>query len=201
MECCARITDETSKLLVDVIRRELYAQERRDRRAFFDEDNDLHRTICQIAGCERVWEWLEMLSYDLQRYRWLRMCTEKLDWGSIMSQHYAICDNIVEHNADETRFLVSNHMHLLFKESSAVIGRFPDYFLYNRAEEGHSPPPPLPTPDWRHHRRLQLRTRQGGGLCGSHAGHGGRRLPGATNKQLLSRRKPSAQSRQAACLL
>lgn len=129
VECCARIDSDGEKFLSEIMAGARDACSRHETRRFFDSDNRFHQALYQIAGRERIWDWLETLNMDLQRYRWLRVLTEELDWDAITRQHDAIFDAITYHNVDETSFLVSNHLHLLFEESGTVTKRFPDYFL------------------------------------------------------------------------
>lgn len=118
--------------LQSILKMEGSARQRADRRAFFESDNDFHRELYRIAHKERIWGWLEEISTDLKRYRWLRVKTEELDWGSIDAQHHAIFDAVAQRDTDGVRFLVANHLHLLFSESAAVMERFPTYFVDDR---------------------------------------------------------------------
>ncbi len=131
-DCCGLITSEGLMRLVDVIRLQKRALEERDLRTFFDTDNLLHEVMYDIAGRLVIWRWLERICMDLQRYRWLRLYTEDLDWQAILDQHYSICDAIAERNADEASFLTSCHLHLLFQENPSVTKTFPDYFVNDR---------------------------------------------------------------------
>lgn len=129
----ALATQDDLSHLQSILESEQEARRRGDRRAFFESDNEFHKTIYQIAHKERIWGWLEQISTDLKRYRWLRVKTEELDWGSIDAQHRAIFDAIAQRNTDDVRFLVANHLHLLFSESAVVMERFPTYFVDDRA--------------------------------------------------------------------
>ncbi|MCI6845144.1 MAG: GntR family transcriptional regulator [Coriobacteriaceae bacterium] len=135
IECCVRIDAEGEKALSNIMRRAQDAYESRETRLFFDTDNLFHQAIYRIAERERIWGWLESINMDLQRYRWLRVLTEELDWDAIMHQHGAIFDAITHRDVDETGFLVSNHLHLLFEESGTVTKRFSDYFLFDLPKE------------------------------------------------------------------
>lgn len=128
VECCALLDDAGKTHFQELLAAGRQAEASQDRRAFFDTDNELHHAFYEIAGKERIWEWLAQISVDLQRYRWLRVETEELDWASILDQHEAICCALFRHRTDEVHFLVTNHLHLLFSESAAVMSRFPEYF-------------------------------------------------------------------------
>ncbi|MGN0071751.1 MAG: GntR family transcriptional regulator [Atopobiaceae bacterium] len=129
VEACARMDEKGLSELRELLSKERKARDTQDRRGFFDYDNLFHEKLYDIADKQKIWQWLEFISIDLQRYRWLRVQTEDLDWDSILDQHDAIFHALEKKDTDETRFLVSNHLHLLFSESAAVIRRFPDYFV------------------------------------------------------------------------
>lgn len=129
VEACARMDKNGLSELECLLLKEAKSQDMQDRRGFFDYDNLFHEKLYEIANKQQVWRWLEFISIDLQRYRWLRVQTEDLDWDSILDQHREIFHALETRDTDETHFLVSNHLHLLFSESAAVIKRFPDYFI------------------------------------------------------------------------
>lgn len=128
-DCCGLITSEGIRRLADILRTQKDALERHDLRGFFDSDNLLHEAMYDITGRQLIWRWLQGISVDLLRYRWLRLHTENLDWQAILDQHYEICDAIAGRNAYEASFLTSCHLHLLFVENSTVTKAFPDYFI------------------------------------------------------------------------
>lgn len=129
VEACARMDKKGLFELEDLLLKETKSRDVQDRRGFFDYDNLFHEKLYEIANKQQIWRWLEFISIDLQRYRWLRVQTEDLNWDSILDQHREIFHALEVKDTDETRFLVSNHLHLLFSESAAVIKRFPDYFV------------------------------------------------------------------------
>lgn len=129
---CASATSESIGHLQGILAGEEQALRAGDRRAFFESDNEFHKALYDMTGRQRIWEWLEQLSCDLKRYRWLRVRTEQLDWEDIVSQHYAILSALERRDTDEARFLATNHLHLLFSESAQVISAFPHYFVDDR---------------------------------------------------------------------
>lgn len=131
-DCCGMITPRDVKALARLIHAQEAALGRHDAHSFFEIDNRLHGELYRIAGQELIWAWLDVISADLQRYRWLRLHTGELSWQDILDEHYDICDAIGERDVDRASYLTSRHMHLLFKENSAVTKAFPDYFVNDR---------------------------------------------------------------------
>lgn len=128
VEACARASVQDLAGLRQIIDEQKAAYEREDRKAFFDGDNLFHFRMYEIAGRTHVSQWIDFISIDLQRFRWLRVQTEELDWQDIISEHEQILGAIEHTNTDEVDWLVSRHLHLLFEESAAIIKRFPTYF-------------------------------------------------------------------------
>ena len=131
-DCCARATPESVEALDEMVRRQDGALEREDARAFFDYDNQFHGLMYEIAGQGLIWTWLDAISADLQRYRWLRLHTGELGWQEIVDEHRAICSAIEEHDVGRACHLASGHTRLLIKENSTVTKAFPDYFVNDR---------------------------------------------------------------------
>lgn len=127
-EASARI-DRRGLVALDAIMREQEeAVRRRDSAAFFENDNLFHRLVFVIAGRAEVWDWLEAMAVNLDRFRWLSVTTEGLDWQVILDQHYQICDAIVNHRPTEARYLASVHLHKMLADKRTVIARHPEYF-------------------------------------------------------------------------
>lgn len=100
-----------------------------DSESYFDSDNRFHQQLYRIAGRERVYDWVSEVNLPVSRLRWLRLMTESLDWGSLMDQHDRILSAVEARDADETDFLMSQHLHQLLDEKGSVVSRFPEYFV------------------------------------------------------------------------
>lgn len=128
IECCARYNPTDLHYLTHIIQLQEAAAREGNREDFFVSDNMLHRALFQIADRAEIWEWLESMSTNLQRYRWLRIRSEDLQWNELMDQHYRLCDAIVNHLPDEAGYLVSLHLHMMFDEQAQVVSEYPGYF-------------------------------------------------------------------------
>ncbi len=134
VECCARIDTEGSKRLAEIMRQHDEAVAANDHRRFYLMDNLFHKTLYQIAGREEVWTWLEYINTDLERYRWLRVVTEELDWNRTSDEHHSLFNAITERNPNEASYITALHMHMYFDDRAKVIKRYPDYFEFGTRE-------------------------------------------------------------------
>ena len=99
-----------------------------DRIGFFLSDNLMHHMIFSIACRSTVWSWLEETNADLERFRWLRAATQVLDNQDIVNEHKQIRRAIAGRDPIEASFLVSKHLHMMFRNQTEVLDQFPEYF-------------------------------------------------------------------------
>lgn len=127
-ECSARIDRRGFVMMDEIMRKQEDAASRRDSLALFQNDSLFHRLLFIIAGRGEVWNWLEAMAVNLDRFRWLSILTEGLDWRDILDQHYQLCDAIVNHRPNEARYLASVHLHKMLADEKRVMERYPNYF-------------------------------------------------------------------------
>ena len=94
----------------------------------FLSDNLMHRMIFNIACRSTVWSWLEATNADLERFRWLRAATQRLDNQEIVNEHKKIRRAIAGRDPIEASFLVSKHLHMMFRNQTEVLDQYPKYF-------------------------------------------------------------------------
>ncbi|WP_042354535.1 GntR family transcriptional regulator [Bacillus rubiinfantis] len=130
IECCAKLTTETQRILETIIEEQEKAVKTKDRRAFFYNDNLFHSTCFEIAGRQEVWNWLDDHNIHLERFRWLRVSTEDLNWKTIMNQHYRLLKALIEKDVEEAYFLASVHLHMMLEEEEIVVNEYPGFFKH-----------------------------------------------------------------------
>lgn len=131
VRCCSAATEDDLaqlEMLLSRSRVRPYVDEKQAMHAFFDLDNKFHETLYRIAGRSRVWRWLNTINTHLERFRWLRLMAEELEWGPVIDQHERMLNAIAEGNTDDASLLADMHLHLMLEEKSAVMQYFPDYF-------------------------------------------------------------------------
>ncbi|MDR1605637.1 MAG: GntR family transcriptional regulator [Streptococcaceae bacterium] len=128
IECCAKMTEQTQKVLRTILDEQEKAVNNKDERAFFQADNLFHEACFDIAGRKQVWDWLDDHNTHLERFRWLRVTTSGLPWDNIMDEHYQLYHALITKNPEEANFLAAVHLHMMLNEQDIVIDKFPDYF-------------------------------------------------------------------------
>ena len=128
VECCARATSAGIEQLDRAIVLQEKAMAEEDRIGFFLSDNLMHHMIFSIACRSTVWSWLEETNADLERFRWLRAATQVLDNQDIVNEHKQIRRAIAGRDPIEASFLVSKHLHMMFRNQTEVLDQFPEYF-------------------------------------------------------------------------
>lgn len=129
MECCAKLTVRTQKVLDTILEQQLKAIDEEDKTAFFQTDNLFHQACFEIAGRLEVWHWLNTHNTHLERFRWLRLTTENLKWTPIIEEHHALYQAIIDRNPEEANYLAAVHLHMMAKDLEPVTTVYPDYFV------------------------------------------------------------------------
>ena len=124
----ARATSAGIEQLDRAIALQEKAMAEEDRIGFFLSDNLMHHMIFSIACRSTVWSWLEETNADLERFRWLRAATQVLDNQDIVNEHKQIRRAIAGRDPIEASFLVSKHLHMMFRNQTEVLDQFPEYF-------------------------------------------------------------------------
>lgn len=122
----------TDKSLQKRIKRNLVAQadaiEAQDADEFFNLDEQFHETFYEMANRKSVWNWLQSINMQLNRFRWLRLKVTDLQWDTIIEQHRAIFEAVENKSLEDTSFLVDQHLRLMLSEKKALLETYPEYF-------------------------------------------------------------------------
>ena len=127
IKCCSVATPE-QKHRLDQILAESESLDHGETRRFFDLDNLFHETCFEIAGRHMLWDWMKSVNTHFERYNWLRMVSQDLDWEPIRRQHRRILEAIKRGDTDAASYLAETHLHLMPEEQGPVIALHPDYF-------------------------------------------------------------------------
>lgn len=134
IKCCSIATPAQIKELESILE-ESEALEYSDYRRFFDLDNLFHETCFEIAGRHMLWDWMGSVNTHFERFRWLRACSQEIDWEPIRKQHRLMLQAVKNGNTDEASFLAASHLHLMPEEQGPVIALHPDYFKTSEPAE------------------------------------------------------------------
>ena len=111
--------------LLDVQRR---AVDTEDRPRFFAADEDLHRTLLEIAGHPNVWPVVQSCKAHLDRVRRLSL-PEPHVLEELTAQHTAIVDNVLRKDHQAADDVLARHLRLVVELLEPLEQRHPDYFL------------------------------------------------------------------------
>lgn len=128
VECCARIDKDGITRLDEILSQQDLAVAQRNERVFYESDNLMHRLFFQIAGRERIWDWLDLTNTHFERFRWLAVLTHGIDWNVVTEQHHQIRDAIVMRDTNEVSYLISRHLHKALGDRDTVVAAHPEYF-------------------------------------------------------------------------
>ena len=127
IKCCSAVTPEQKHRLEQILA-ESESLDHSETRRFFDLDNLFHETCFEIAGRHMLWGWMKSVNTHFERYNWLRMVSQDLDWEPIRRQHRRILEAIKRGDTDAASYLAETHLHLMPEEQGPVIALHPDYF-------------------------------------------------------------------------
>ena len=95
---------------------------------FFARDEAFHQFFYERTGHELLWRWLKDLSKQLDRFRWLRVASQRLDWQALIAEHQAILTALRHDDADTAYRIAYTHLQHMIADQLAVIASYPDYF-------------------------------------------------------------------------
>lgn len=127
IKCCSAATPEQKQRLEQILA-ESESLDHSETRRFFDLDNLFHETCFVIADRHMLWDWMKSVNTHFERYNWLRMVSQDLDWEPIRRQHRRILEAIKRGDTDAASYLAETHLHLMPEEQGPVIALHPDYF-------------------------------------------------------------------------
>ena len=95
---------------------------------FFEADEEFHKTFYLTTNHAQVWDWLQTINTQFNRFRWLRLAISELPWNTLIEQHKEILDAVENHEPERADAAVAKHLHLMFEEEMTVLTSFPEYF-------------------------------------------------------------------------
>ncbi|MQM77130.1 GntR family transcriptional regulator [Lentilactobacillus buchneri] len=117
-----------------IISKQQIAAEEHNAVDFFYLDNDFHKLFYTATDRLQVWDWLENLSLQLDRYRFLRIQQTNMPLDELIKQHGEILDAVEAHDPKTAEKRAFNHLNLMLAEKDELIEKFPDYFMNENQE-------------------------------------------------------------------
>lgn len=100
----------------------------RDYDNFFDLDERFHQQFYLIANKAFVWDWLQVVNFQFNRFRYLRLEVDDLDWQQIFDDHSAIVDAVANHQAQRAATTVERHLHMVDDDVKVALKVHAEYF-------------------------------------------------------------------------
>lgn len=135
MEATAKMTEWDYAALEENLSDQARVQRLKDPDAFFDADEEFHKLFYKAAGREAVWDWLQTVNMQLNRFRWIRLEVTDLNWDTLLDQHRQILSAVHERRIDDVRFDITAHLRLMLSEKKYLLERFPDYFINTSSDD------------------------------------------------------------------
>ncbi|MGW5366427.1 GntR family transcriptional regulator [Actinopolymorpha pittospori] len=121
------------------------ASKKGDLRRWFATDEDLHRTLLEIAGHPRVWPIVSSAKAHLDRVRMLSLPDPAI-LHELHTQHQAIVDNVATRQRRKADEVLSRHLRLALDVLQPLEQRHPDYFVLDEDDELPEAGPPRSRP-------------------------------------------------------
>lgn len=115
-------------LLREGIRKEQIFLENREFDLFFKEDEAFHRYFYELNDRIEVWEWVQKVTLQLNRFRWLRLKVDELSWNILSNDHEEILKALADGRDHDILNLVHRHEGLMIVERDIVVKKYPDFF-------------------------------------------------------------------------
>ncbi|MCD2256038.1 GntR family transcriptional regulator [Agrilactobacillus fermenti] len=128
VEAAAKATEANVQIVMANIDAQVTAAKAKDHDKFFELDEAFHYSFYQMTAKENVWDWLQTINIQLNRFRWLRLQITKLDWSSLITDHRHLLKAVATHDPEEAERLSMNHLHLMLEEEQPLFEAFPEYF-------------------------------------------------------------------------
>lgn len=125
----ANTSDELAinKLNIIIANQKFFTKQRQFE-IFFSEDEAFHHEFYKMADRQQVWDWLQTINMQLNRFRMLRLTIEELPWEGLIQEHIAILRAVKNHEPDEAQRLLTKHLNLMLDEENDLLRVFPNYF-------------------------------------------------------------------------
>lgn len=123
-----RATEADAATLREVLDAQRAAARDHDLRRWFELDEDLHRTLLEIAGHRRVWPVVQSAKAHMDRVRMLSLPEPEV-LEELIAQHERIVDGALAGERDAAESVLTQHLRLVLEHLEAFEQRYPDYFV------------------------------------------------------------------------
>lgn len=101
----------------------------KDQNLFLDLDDEFHHTFYQLTNHPEIWNWIQTINIQFDRYRFLSLNVEQISLIRLIDDHENILKSVLNHDMSQVTEFTKKHLNLALEEEKTVISKFPDYFI------------------------------------------------------------------------
>lgn len=99
-----------------------------DYNSFFDLDEKFHKIFYTITHKEFVWNWLQIVNLQFDRFRYLRLEVADLDWKQIFDDHNAVVVAAEKGQVQQAVAIIDRHLQMVDDDIKVARKVHADYF-------------------------------------------------------------------------
>ncbi|AWN33140.1 MAG: GntR family transcriptional regulator [Lactobacillus helsingborgensis] len=129
-EAAIKKISDSQKLLLEInLQNQYKSMIIKDFNLFLDLDNEFHHTFYELTNHSKIWNWIQTINVQFDRYRFLSLNVEQLSWERLINDHQDILKAVLDHETSRVQDCTKHHLNLALEEEKTVIDKFPEYFI------------------------------------------------------------------------
>ncbi|NUE98501.1 GntR family transcriptional regulator [Lactobacillus melliventris] len=129
-EAATKKISDSQKLLFEInLQNQYKSMVIKDFNLFLDLDNEFHHTFYSLTNHSEIWNWIQTINVQFDRYRFLSLNVEQFSWIRLIDDHQDILKAVLDHDTSRVQNCTKRHLNLALKEKKTVIAKFPEYFI------------------------------------------------------------------------
>ena len=131
-EIVGNINNEKISLLNEILKNQeeiIKLDESIDKsRKLYENDNEFHKTLFEIANKKEVWEYADNLLIPLNRFRIMSNLRRDDDLKIILNYHKELLNSLINNDVKKAISLFEEHLNVGFEGMDNVKKKYPNYF-------------------------------------------------------------------------
>lgn len=123
----ASISAEQLENLAYLLSQQQHAIDTQNYQLFLHQDDAFHQQLALVADCSLAWETVETVKAVMDRVRYLDL-TRASTMEQVLAEHRAIIDALANHDAQQAKRLLQQHLNDFPKVIESIQERTPDWF-------------------------------------------------------------------------
>ncbi len=133
-----RATESQIMEIRAIVQRQQEMADAGDEETFHRADEDFHAAIAAAGGYPGIWEMIQQIRVQVERYRRLTL-PQKGRMHLIVKEHRAVLDAIARRDADKAVERMNEHLNKLRLDIAVFRDLWPNYFIYDPAVDEDPP--------------------------------------------------------------